>query len=180
MMGLKEVVGHSESKAKMHNDEILKYLEGIVLLEELKADSKGLRAFSEFLTVTDFPVGSEIIREGDVGGGMYFLMSGRVLVMKKTIQGDFYPVAKLAGGTGIFFGEGALFGQEARSASVIADEACRCLVLDGGDFERFCRLYPQWSVGVILRLAKVVATRLRALNQDYVMLYQALVSEIRG
>ena len=111
---------------------------------------------------------------------MYFLMTGRVLVMKRTIQGDFYPVAKLNGGSGIFFGEGALFGQEARSASVIADEPCRCLVLDGGDFERFCRLYPQWSVGIILRLAKVVATRLRSLNQDYVMLYQALVSEIRG
>jgi CRP/FNR family cyclic AMP-dependent transcriptional regulator len=179
-MGLKENIVHRDSKAEPGSDEILKYLEGIVLLEELKADPSGLKAFSEFLSVKDIAAGSEIIREGDVGGGMYFLMSGRVMVMKKTVQGDFYPVAKLSGGTGIFFGEGALFGQEARSASVIADEPCRCLVLDGGDFERFCRLYPQWSVGVILRLAKVVATRLRSLNQDYVMLYQALVSEIRG
>jgi CRP/FNR family cyclic AMP-dependent transcriptional regulator len=179
-MGLKEIFPNQDGNAEPVQDEILKYLEGITLLEELKADPGGLKAFSEFLSVKDIATGSEIIREGDVGGGMFFLMSGRVMVMKKTVQGDFYPVAKLSGGNGIFFGEGALFGHEARSASVIADEPCRCLVLDGGDFERFCRLYPQWSVGVILRLAKVVATRLRSLNQDYVMLYQALVSEIRG
>jgi CRP-like cAMP-binding protein len=160
--------------------EILKYLEGVELLQELKQDPNGLKTFSEFLSVKDIHAGTEIIKEGDIGSGMYFLMSGHVMVLKRTLQGDFYPVAKLAGGTGIFFGEGALFGQEARSASVIADDYCRCLVLDGGDFERFCRLYPQWSVSIILRLAKVVATRLRSLNHDYVMLYQALVSEIRG
>ncbi|NDE16251.1 cyclic nucleotide-binding domain-containing protein [bacterium] len=160
--------------------DILKYLEGVELLQELRQDPGGLKAFAEFLSVKDIPAGTEVIKEGDIGSSMYFLMSGRVLVMKRTLQGDFYPVAKLSGGTGIFFGEGALFGQEARSASVIADENCHCLVLDGGDFERFCRLYPQWSVSIILRLAKVVATRLRSLNHDYVLLYQALVSEIRG
>ncbi len=179
-MGIKELINRNDFVVESNQGEILKYLESILLLEELKSDLEGIKTFSEFLTVKDIPAGAEIIREGDIGGGMYFLMTGRVLVMKRTIQGDFYPVAKLNGGSGIFFGEGALFGQEARSASVIADEPCRCLVLDGGDFERFCRLYPQWSVGIILRLAKVVATRLRSLNQDYVMLYQALVSEIRG
>lgn len=159
---------------------VLKYLEGVDLLTEVRADPDGLKKFAEFLSIREFPAGSEIIKEGEIGSGMYFLMTGRVMIMKKTFQGDSYPVAKLSGGTGIFFGEGALFGQEARSASVIADEPCLCLILDGGDFERFCRLYPAWSVGIILRLAKVVAVRLRSLNQDYVMLYQALVSEIRG
>ena len=50
-MGLKELINRNDFVVESNQGEILKYLESILLLEELKSDLEGIKTFSEFLTV---------------------------------------------------------------------------------------------------------------------------------
>jgi Na+:H+ antiporter len=69
--------------------------------------------------------GEYIIREGDEGSSLYYILSGGVLVLQ-TEMGE-APVAEL--GAGQLFGEMAALTGGRRSASVVATAACQVLEL---------------------------------------------------
>ncbi|MBC7951034.1 MAG: cyclic nucleotide-binding domain-containing protein [Rhodospirillaceae bacterium] len=80
-------------------------------------------------------VRSEVLmREGDVGETMYFIVSGQVEV--KGRGGTF--VLK----SGDFFGEIALIERCPRTATVRAMTRCQLLILDVHDFQKFVAGYP--------------------------------------
>ncbi len=70
--------------------------------------------------------GTVIVRQGDAGDAMYFIVSGAV-----TVEVDPKPVVLSSGS---FFGEMALLFGEPRSATVVATKASVLLVLDIADF----------------------------------------------
>jgi CRP-like cAMP-binding protein len=111
---------------------------------------------------------------------MYFLMDGTASVYKCTTDGEPYKVAIIQGTQRAFFGEGGLLDLEARSATIRTETECRCLVLNGAEFAEFGRNYPQWALPVLNRIARAVMVRLRKTNNDLMLLYNALVAEIRG
>ncbi|MBI5163975.1 MAG: cyclic nucleotide-binding domain-containing protein [Magnetospirillum sp.] len=78
--------------------------------------------------------GEVIVREGDPGESMYFIVNGRV-----EVKGRFGTFVLEAGD---FFGEIALIEQCARTATVRALGRCQLLVLDARDFHRFVAGYP--------------------------------------
>ncbi|MGE5545637.1 MAG: cyclic nucleotide-gated ion channel [Solirubrobacterales bacterium] len=78
--------------------------------------------------------GEVLMREGDVGETMYFIVSGQVEVRART--GTF--ILK----QGDFFGEIALIEQCARTATVKALTRCQLLILDARDFHKFVAGYP--------------------------------------
>ena len=73
--------------------------------------------------------GEVLMREGDTGECMYFIVSGQVEVMGKA--GTF--ILK----TGDFFGEIALIERCPRTATVKAASRCQLLILDARDFHKF-------------------------------------------
>lgn len=80
-------------------------------------------------------VRSEVLmREGDVGETMYFIVSGQVEV--KGRGGTFVLKA------GDFFGEIALIERCPRTATVRAMTRCQLLILDVHDFQKFVAGYP--------------------------------------
>ena len=89
-------------------------------------------------------------------------------------------VAILKPVTPVFFGEGALLEADSRSATIRADGPCTCLVLTRHSFYAFAKVHPQWALPIILRIARTVMDRLHKTNNDLMLLYHALVSEIRG
>jgi CRP-like cAMP-binding protein len=111
---------------------------------------------------------------------MFLLVEGDAVVTKSTPEGESYRVAILRAEQFAFFGEGGLLDSEARSATIRAETPCRCLVLHREMFEKFGREHPQWAMPILLRIARVVMTRLRKTNHDMGLLYNALVAEIRG
>jgi glucose-6-phosphate 1-dehydrogenase len=80
-----------------------------------------------------------LIRKGDVGHQMYFLLHGEVDVL----DGDGAVISTL--GPGSFFGEMALLLAEPRTASIRTRQQCDLLALDKGDFTRVLRDHPEFA-----------------------------------
>lgn len=97
-----------------------------------------LRDISSKLQTKLFPANETIIRQGDEGGCMYFLLSGSAEVLINDL-----PVATLVKG-GIF-GEMALISGEKRSASIRTLERTVVQRLSKADFDNLRRKYPEFD-----------------------------------
>jgi len=76
-----------------------------------------------------------IIRKGDRGDAVFFIVSGAVEVA--------LPAGRVRLGSGEFFGEMALLSGRPRQADITALTYCRLLVLRKTDFERFMATNPE-------------------------------------
>ena len=66
---------------------------------------------------------------------------------------------------GTVFGEMALLDQEARSATVEADEDLVCYVLDRASFEQLTRQNPAIAIKLLTNLGRELASHLRRANR---------------
>lgn len=85
------------------------------------------------ITRSEFPSGSVIIREGEIGNEMYILLQGSVQVYT-TKNGQDVNIAKLE--KGAYFGEQALITEQRRNASIRAVSDVMLLELQKDDFLR--------------------------------------------
>ncbi len=159
--------------------ERIKELESISLFEGLREKPQGYAFLSEVLNERTFSRGQIIFNEGESGSELYLLISGKVGIYKKTLEGDEYQVAVADHQTQPFFGEGALLDSDNRSATLKAEDNCHCFILDRGHFELFCREHPDLGISILQKIAGTVMLRMRKINGDLMLLYQALVAEIR-
>jgi voltage-gated potassium channel len=83
---------------------------------------------ARLLRPLDYPAGAVIVRRGEPGDCMYFIAAGEVEV---EVEPGSEPLRLQAGG---FFGEIALLTAAARTATVVATQACTLLRLDIVDF----------------------------------------------
>lgn len=150
------------------------------IFEDFKNDELVLAQFERILKPCSFGPGTIILEEGSAGSQMFLLIKGRVAVYKRTPSGDEYKVADLFDHMNIFFGEGAILDVDTRSATIKALSECDCYSIDRVDFETFSRLHPALALPVFKRIARAVMSRLRKTNQDFLLIYNALVAEIRG
>jgi CRP/FNR family cyclic AMP-dependent transcriptional regulator len=155
-------------------------LKDVGLFSDLKSDENALLALSEIMTERAYSAGADIIHEGDQGAEMFILISGQASVYKSTPGGDEYKVAVLKHEFHAAFGESGLIESEQRTATIRADQDCKCLVMSRSAFEKFSVDHPQWALPVYRRIAHGVMSRLRNTNNDMLLLYNALVAEIRG
>jgi CRP/FNR family cyclic AMP-dependent transcriptional regulator len=98
----------------------------------------------------EFPAGYVLFREGDPGAEMYVLQSGRVQIRKRLGSGE-RTVATL--GRGEFLGEMALLNGKPRTATAVALEATRCLVLDAATLEQMIVRSPEIAVSLVRKLS---------------------------
>ena len=102
--------------------------------------------------------GEYVVRKGDRGTEMYMVVSGRVRVSDRLLDGTEKVLARLE--PGAVFGEMALVSQEPRSASVVAETPAEVLRLDHEAFERIRRRFPFTCTKLFRNLARVLALRL--------------------
>ncbi|HTL13417.1 MAG TPA: cyclic nucleotide-binding domain-containing protein [Bdellovibrionota bacterium] len=168
------------SNAASGSGDWVEHLRGVPLFADVQADSARLSELTGLLKEKSFKPGETIIQEGEAGAEMYLLTEGKAEVLKSTAEGENYKVAILDAKDRVAFGEGALLDSEARTATIQAATACRCLVLHRADFEKFATAHPEFGLPVYRRIARAVMGRLRKTNEDLSLLYHALVAEIRG
>jgi hypothetical protein len=138
------------------SDKIL-LLRGMDIFEQLAVrELAAVAAVAEYQTAAP---GEEIVVEGEVGNTMYLIISGKVAVNKNADDGCSVELDDM--GPGEYFGEMALFDDQVRSASVIAKEETRLLVLHKREFSETVREYPQ----VALQMCKELSQRVRHLHQ---------------
>jgi voltage-gated potassium channel len=92
---------------------------------------------ARMLRPRQFPDGAVIVRRGEIGDCMYFVVDGEVEI-------DVRPTAVTLG-SGTFFGEAALLTGDPRNASVFAARDCTLLLLDIVDFRELMGRQPELS-----------------------------------
>jgi voltage-gated potassium channel len=103
------------------------------------AGAAAIGEIARALRQKEVSVGGTIIRRGEVGDCMYFIVRGEVEVRLPE------PVIL---GEGSFFGEVALLHDGLRTATVVAHTACSLLVLDAADFRYMAGQRPDLAEAI--------------------------------
>ena len=109
------------------------FLKKIPLLETM--DDYERSQVAECFKDVKFEKGATIIKEGEEGKEMYFLLSGEAYA-QKVLDGASEPSEVKAYGEGDYFGELALLKNAPRAATIIARENCSCVTMDRHAFKR--------------------------------------------
>jgi monovalent cation:H+ antiporter-2, CPA2 family len=121
-----------EERTRKHQQELKKLIETFPLFSQIDKTSRD-ELFLLFRPKSASP-GERVVRIGDRGDGMYFIVSGAVEVRLDSAN---VPLR-----AGAFFGEMALLSGGRRTADVVAVDFCQFLVLERRDFNIFASRYP--------------------------------------
>src|SRR5712692_9862847 len=114
------------------------FLKHMSMFEDL--DKASLAAIANAAVEQRYEAGQEIVRQGDVGVGAFFIKSGKVDVIQEK-GGKSTKLASL--GPGEVFGEMALLDEFPRSATVRAAEPTVTLGLQRWHFRGILESHPQ-------------------------------------
>jgi CRP-like cAMP-binding protein len=137
------------SRMPMSVDEKVDALHRVPLFAEV--DPEPLRGLGERATEVEFPPNHYIVVQGQVGSGMFLILSGSVRVLRGSDE-----IARL--GAGEVFGEMSVIDQQPRMASVVTHEPTVCLALAAWDLLEVIQRDPDLA----LALLRTLAARFRA------------------
>jgi len=123
-----------------------------------------LRVLEKVVHMRTFQPAETIFVENEPGAGMYVIQSGRVNVLLNHKTGSPIILAELEKGD--FFGEMALLGDSARSATAVAQEACELIGFFYPDLIEIINLHPRIGGKISLGLARTLADRLRYTSEQ--------------
>jgi len=101
---------------------------------------------ASLLRPRDYPTGAAIIRRGERGECMFFIVDGEVEIQLEP--------RTVVLGTGHFFGELALLTRAPRNATVLARNACTLLALDVVDFHELLGRRPELARAIRAEAAR--------------------------
>lgn len=139
-------------QADLEDDEIA--LDDITVLKGL--NDSDIAALSAFMHRERFAAGEIIVREGDPGEAVFFIVKGLANI---TRGDDGEHVGSFTAGT--FFGETALLDKRKRSATVTAAEDLICYRLSSMDFEIIKATYPKISILLLSNLGRTLTAKMR-------------------
>jgi CRP-like cAMP-binding protein len=119
--------------------------------------SEGDKLFEKF--GREYPVGTVVFKEGDVGNEMYVIQSGSINITKHSRDIEKVLVTL---GPGAFFGEMAIINNKPRSASAVVVEPARLLVIGPKTFDAMIR----GNTEVAVRMIKILAQRLQEADEQ--------------
>jgi len=126
-------------------------------------DDKALIQIFKLGKVVNYRPGQIIIQEGQRGGNIHIVISGRAEISK---AGKELNKKKYLGDIdrGSIFGEMSVFDKGPYSATVKARQDCSIHVVKGEDFKNFLKKNPDLAYGVFSTLISLMSSRLRRAN----------------
>ena len=116
-----------------------------------------------FSKVRAYPPGSVLCRENAIEDRFYMILEGEVEVTKVINNAENRLLKTL--GPGDFFGEMALLDEGQRTASVIALEPTRCLVIATWDFFKLLKSDAEMAVTILAEVSHRMRMALEARQQ---------------
>ncbi|MFC1670837.1 cyclic nucleotide-binding domain-containing protein [Spirochaetota bacterium] len=161
-----------------NNEETLNKLKEVSFFNKYADNNDIIKKIAKMCTKRQFPKDMMIIKEGDSGDELFIILKGKISILKKTLQDEEYTVTTLSADMGgINVGELALIDNDKRSASVVAETNCECLVINRDNFIKFGNENPEIGLPVTRAIARQLSSKLRKTNQDVITLFSALVHE---
>lgn len=130
--------------------ETWEYLKRVGIFSDLSTES--LQDLAVRMKARSFAAGSIIVGQEDRGDSMYVVAEGRVKVVLYGDNGREIILSMFRGGE--IFGEMSLLDNRPRSASVIAIEPTRVLVLERSEFTGHLDSHPQTALAVLAELSQ--------------------------
>lgn len=124
------------------------------------APERALDIASAAVQRRSYDAGTTVFQEGDVGEALYILADGLVKLSKIDLGGHEKTLAILQPPE--FFGEMALLGESARSATAVTLGKVEAYLLFNDDFMKLIEQYPAISLNVTTTLAQ----RLRGMDDE--------------
>ncbi len=124
---------------------------------------------SDWLDRTRLDRGEAAVEEGSEGASLFRVVSGRVAVRKADEQRTI-TLATL--GPGEYFGEMSLFGEEVRSASVVALSDVELEELPAARFHELLEQDPAQALALVKPLVQVLSRRLRRTSAALLALFR--------
>lgn len=112
--------------------------------------------------------GELIFHQGDPGIGLYIIREGEVEIVYSGKDNRKFTLANFSETD--FFGELALIDGEKRSASAVAKNNCKIAIIFKPDLDEFIQKNPKEGLEIITGISKIIITRLRHLNSQYLNL----------
>jgi len=140
------------------DDRRIENLKGLSLFKQLTA--RELRELDQLLHERSYQTDEVIFDEGDMGLGLFIVVSGRVKIVSSHAA-----LQRLAPevGPGEFFGELALFEESQRTARATAAEPTQVLALFRADFVSLLERDRRIGVKILCELSRTVVWRSRKL-----------------
>lgn len=120
-----------------------------------------IQALSGYMELLDFPKEMTIFNEGDRSDYMAVVLHGVVEIVKHEEGDEFSSKFLVRLGPGRAFGEMALVEGQPRSASALAAEDTRLLVLTRRAFDRMCKENKDLALKMAINMARLISFRLR-------------------
>jgi glutaminase len=112
----------------------------------------------------DYAAGATIVAAGQHHDDrVFFIREGEVSVVLQLSDGSHQRIATLS--RGMSFGEMAMLGHAARSATVYADTAVRCWTLSAEVLDELSVRRPEIKIAILKNLSLDLAQKLRQANQ---------------
>ena len=140
-----------------HDEEIAKILGGINIFDGLSTLERA--RIAKYFAMKEYEPKQSIIKENEMGNGMYVIKEGAVTVQKDLGDGQQKVLANMVDGN--FFGELSLLDGYPRSASVIAMTKVVMLELYRASLMELLNRWPRIGVKVMFNLAKILGERIR-------------------
>jgi CRP-like cAMP-binding protein len=133
-------------------------LQKVLLLKELSlfrdTPETILAEMAEILEEVDVQEGDDIVKEGEIGSGMYIIYKGEVKIHKSNHLLATFKEKD-------FFGELALLDTEKRSATATAVKDCLLYYIDQTPFYQLMQSRPEVVKGIV----QILCRRIRAANE---------------
>jgi len=123
-----------------------------------------LAVIKSMLSYCSYRKGEIIFREGDESRELYVIAKGSASVRLR-LPGSNRETRLITFSAGTVFGELALLDQEARSATLEADEDLVCYVLSHASFESLTQHHPAIAINLLINLGRELSSRLRRANR---------------
>ena len=123
-----------------------------------------IAAINELVELELVNTGDMVVREGDDGDSVFFLLSGTVDVQVQLDGGRTHRLSTV--GPGVAFGELAMLEQSRRSADVVATDDSMLARVAVDDLRGLGDRHPQMMATIYRNLAANLARRLRAANEQ--------------
>lgn len=131
-------------------------LKKVVIFSDLEAaEFQMLLSFMNGLRVEK---GQTLFREGDEGGEMFIVLSGKIGITVTLSDGKELTISEIK--TGDFFGEMSIIEQLPRSATALALQETELLSLQASDFLKLVESAPEAAVKILRRMLEISAQRL--------------------
>lgn len=150
--------------ASVFADRILEIIEHIRLFEDFEREE--IRRLAAGQRCYRAPAGATLIREGDSGDFMVFLLDGKCEIVKSDPGG--LPQRISVAGPGKILGEMSMIDGEPRFASCIALEDTLFAMIDRDGLSRIIADDPRFGIKILLELVLLLSQRLRATSSKLV------------